>query len=153
VQFDAKVVIIKLDRETSFSNKFSDFVMEKGYKVERSAPDTQEQNGGAERQGGIYAIKGRAMRIEANLPHDIWPKVLKTSGYITNQTPIKALNWKTPYEAVTGQKPMLVHLHPLGCKAYALDKTIPKRHRLIKLDPRAHISYLVNYDSTNIFRI
>jgi hypothetical protein len=71
VQFDGKVVAVKLDRETSFSNKFYDFVIEKGYKVERSAPDTQEQNGGAERHGGIYAIKGRAIRIEANLPHDI----------------------------------------------------------------------------------
>jgi hypothetical protein len=48
---------------------------------------------------------------------------------------------------------MLAHLHLLGCKAYVLDKTIPKRHRLIKLDPRAYISYLVGYDSTNIFRI
>jgi hypothetical protein len=40
VQFDGKVVAVKLDRETSFSNKFYDFVMEKGYKVERLAPDT-----------------------------------------------------------------------------------------------------------------
>jgi hypothetical protein len=40
VQFDGKVVAVKLDRETSFGNKFYDFVMEKGYKVERSAPDT-----------------------------------------------------------------------------------------------------------------
>ena len=40
VQFNTKVVIIKLDRETSFSNKFSDFVIEKGYKVERSVPNT-----------------------------------------------------------------------------------------------------------------
>jgi hypothetical protein len=85
-------VAVKLDRETSFSNKFYDFVIEKGYKVKRSAPDTQEQNSGAERHGGIYAIKGRAMRIKANLPYDIWPKVLKTVGYITNWTPIKALN-------------------------------------------------------------
>jgi hypothetical protein len=48
---------------------------------------------------------------------------------------------------------MLAHLHLLGCKAYVLDKTILKRHRLMKLDPRAYISYLVSYDSTNIFRI
>ena len=40
VQFDEKVVVVKLDRETSFSNKFYDFVIEKGYKVKRSAPNT-----------------------------------------------------------------------------------------------------------------
>ena len=28
-----------------------------------------------------------------------------------------------------------------------------KRKRLIKLDPRAHIGYLVGYDSTNIYRV
>ena len=28
-----------------------------------------------------------------------------------------------------------------------------KRKRLLKLDPRAHIGYLVGYDSTNIYRI
>jgi hypothetical protein len=33
-------VVVKLDKETSFSNKFYDFVIEKGYKVERLAPDT-----------------------------------------------------------------------------------------------------------------
>jgi hypothetical protein len=33
-------VAVKLDRETSFSNKFYDFIIEKGYKVERLAPNT-----------------------------------------------------------------------------------------------------------------
>jgi len=28
-----------------------------------------------------------------------------------------------------------------------------KKKRLSKLDPRAHIGYLVGYDSTNIYRI
>ncbi len=93
------------------------------------------------------------MRIKANLPYDIWPKVLKTSRYITNRILIKALNQKTLYKVVIGQKLILVHLYLLGCKVYVLDKTILKRHRLIKLDLRAYISYLVGYDSTNIFRI
>ena len=40
VQFDAKVVIVRLNRETLFGNNFSDFVIEKGYKVKRLAPNT-----------------------------------------------------------------------------------------------------------------
>src|SRR5208282_5442939 len=35
-------------------------------------------------------------------------------------------------------------------KAYALNHHIPKKQ---KLEPRAHIGYLVGYDSTNIYRI
>ena len=41
-------------------------------------------------------------------------------------------------------------MHVYGCRAYPLDHHIPRRK---KLDPRAHIGYLVGYDSTNIYRI
>ena len=37
-----------------------------------------------------------------------------------------------------------------GCKAYALRYKIPKTN---KLKPRAKLSYLVGYESTNIYRI
>lgn len=37
-----------------------------------------------------------------------------------------------------------------GCRAYPLKKKIPRTQ---KLEPRAHIGYLVGYDSTNIYRI
>jgi len=41
-------------------------------------------------------------------------------------------------------------MHEYGCKAYPLRQLIP---RLQKLEPRAHIGYLIRYDSTNIFQI
>ena len=47
-------------------------------------------------------------------------------------------------------KPHFAHLNAYGCKAYPLNHKIPRRS---KLDPRAHIGYLVGYDSTNIFCI
>lgn len=37
-----------------------------------------------------------------------------------------------------------------GCRAYPRDKDVP---RAAKNAPRAHIGYLVGYDSTNIYRI
>ena len=42
------------------------------------------------------------------------------------------------------------HLVPYGCRAYSF---IKNRSKLEKLEPRAHIGYLVGYDSTNVFRI
>jgi len=45
---------------------------------------------------------------------------------------------------------MLAHLHPFGCKAYALNHDIPKQK---KLQLRALIRYFIGYNSTNIFRI
>src|ERR1700722_17614733 len=52
------------------------------------------------------------------------------------------------------RKPQLAHLKAYGCRAYAiiLDAQLKKK-RLSKLDPRAHISYLISYNSTNIYRI
>ena len=42
------------------------------------------------------------------------------------------------------------HLVPYGCQAYSF---IKKRKKLEKLEPRAHIRYLVRYNLTNIFHI
>jgi hypothetical protein len=90
------------------------------------------------------------MAIDANLLHDLWLEAYKTAIYLGNITLRESLGWKTPYEVITGKKPRLAHLHPFGCKAYALKNDIPKRQ---KLQPRALIGYFVSYDSTNIFRI
>ena len=90
------------------------------------------------------------MAINANLPPDLWPEAYKTAIYLGNITPRKSLGWKTPYKVVTSKKPMLAHLYPFGCKAYALNHDIPKQK---KLQPRALIGYFIGYDSTNIFRI
>jgi hypothetical protein len=78
-----------------------------------------------------------------------------------------SLGWRTPYEVfhnyvmtaqgVTGpRKPILHHLKAYGCKCYALikstvDPDYPRK--LQKLAPRAHIGYLVGYESTNIYRV
>src|SRR5437016_1610011 len=93
------------------------------------------------------------MRVEANMPINLWPEFIKTAGYISNQTPVHSNFWKTPYEIVIGEKPKHLHLHPLGCKAYALNHDLPKKQRRNKLSPRAHIRYLVRYNSTHIWRI
>ena len=51
-------------------------------------------------------------------------------------------------------KPQLVHLKAYGCRAYAMTSEAQlKKKGLMKLNPRAHIGYLVGYDSTNIYRI
>jgi hypothetical protein len=57
---------------------------------------------------------------------------------------------ETPFEMLIGEKPDLSHLRIYGCRAYPLRKNVP---HLDKLEPRAHIGYLVGYDSANIFRI
>ena len=149
-RFKRDVVFIRSDNEGSFNTAFRDEIKGLGITLEPSSPDTPEQNGHAERKGKMLAIKARALRIEAELPHYLWVEAIHTACYLANRTPMAKHNWKTPYELVTGQKPNLSHLKVYGCKAYALKHHIPRKQ---KLEPRAHIGYLVGYDSTNIFRI
>ena len=86
--FGYTIRFMRLDGETSLQRAFNDFVRNIGIKPERSAPDTQEQNGGSERAGRKVVTKGRTMRVEANMPIDLWPEFIKTAGYLSNCTPV-----------------------------------------------------------------
>lgn len=95
-------------------------------------------------------MRTQTMRIEAGLLTYLWNELIKTAGYIANQTPMRKHGWKTPFEKVIGTAPNLSHLQKIGCKAYALNKHIFHKQKLKK---RAHIGHLMGYDSTNIFCI
>ena len=81
---------------------------------------------------------------------------MAAAAYVLNRTPNKQLKWKAPLETLQevakmpNPRPSIAHLRVYGARAYPLIHKIPKSE---KLRPRAHIGYLVGYDSTNIFRI
>ena len=54
---------------------------------EPSAPNTQLQNGIAECSGGVIIKKSHAMRIAANLPHDLWNEIINCAVYLQDQMP------------------------------------------------------------------
>ena len=95
------IQIFKRDGERTLGRAYKKWIKKKGIKEEISAPYTPEQNGAAERSGGVLIAKARAMRIEGNLPEDLWPEVFKSAAYITNRSPNKALNGKTPHQKLT----------------------------------------------------
>ena len=86
--FNEKVRFVRLDGETALGETFENFVSKKGIKLERTALDTPAQNGGSERSGRVIVMKGCTMRIEANLPTNMWPETVKAVGYTANRTPI-----------------------------------------------------------------
>ena len=130
----------------------------KGITIERSPPYTKEQNSIIERSGGIIIMKAHAIHIASGLPEDLWPEHYTDGGYLLNRTPTERLEWKTPLEqlhldlGIPNPQPTVVHLRTHGARAYLLiaPETIPRTQ---KLDPRAHIDYLVGYEFTNIFCI
>lgn len=149
-RYGGKVVFVRTDGERSLGNEWNTFMASKGITLEPSAPNTPAQNGHSERMGGILTMKARAMRIQAGLPVYTWPWINQTAGYLMNRTPSKKHAWKTPFEMATGNKPNLAHLVQYGSKAYPIDRAIPRRE---KMRPKAHIGFLVGYDSTNIYLI
>ena len=103
----------------------------------------------------------RQMTIDSNLPSYLWPEAAKTAVYIQNRIPHRAIDWKSPHEALAAYlgndtphwlqaKPDLSNIRIFGCKAYV---RITKLPRLAKLAPRAAIGYLVGYEAHNIWRI
>ena len=144
---------IQLDGATSLPStlhsQWRELIASLGIQERRTAPYTPEQSK-AERSGHTLTVKAHAMIGEASIPHNMWPEAYRMAGYVANRTPIKKLAWKTPFEGFTKDIPMLGHVHPFGCRAYAVEDNIPK---LEKMAPRAQVGYLVGFDSTNIFRV
>jgi hypothetical protein len=151
--FNYDVTAIKTDNERGFGtapNVLEELCKDLGIRHEPRAEYTEEQNGLAERAGSLLVIRARAMRIQAGLPKSLSNELIRTAAYVLNRTPTEALSWKTPYEVVWKTKPKVHHMHPIGCQAYVLNRSLK---RADKLESRALIGHLVGYDSTNIFRI
>src|SRR5581483_7639671 len=91
---------------------------EKLIRVEPLAPYTYDQNGGAERLGGVIKEKCKAMG--GKLPNKLWRKIAKAAIYLQNRIPKKSKNWKTPYKLLFKRKPGQKHLRAYGCKAFAI---------------------------------
>lgn len=153
VQYSAKPKVIRSDGEL-FSKEVRKELKLRSIEPKKSAPNTQAQNGGAERSGGVILEKARTMRIAANLPHNLWKDIVEAACYLRNRTPLERNNWQSPFEGTFKKQPKISHLRAYGCKAYAMtaDAQLKKRRKQ-KLEPRAHIGYLVGYQSTNNFRI
>jgi hypothetical protein len=77
-----KIRYIRLDGETSLGRPFDEYIAAKGIKAERTAPDTAAQNSGSERSGRVIVTKARAIRINAQLPSNMWPEAVKAAAYI-----------------------------------------------------------------------
>ncbi|KAF9733719.1 polyprotein [Paraphaeosphaeria minitans] len=166
-QFNITVEVIETDNEiVTVKQEVERWCTSQSIRLEPSAPDTQSQNGGAERSGGVIKEKARAIRLDANLPWELWPEITRAAVYLYNRTPNYPNKWKSPYEifftrvaamngTVTGpRKPNQAHLRAYGCKAFAMtDDTHRVKSRLQRLDPKAWIGYLIGYQSTNIYRI
>ena len=74
------------------------------------------------------------------MPKSLWGEAVKTTIYILNRVPSKAIA-KTPYEIWTSKKPNIRHLHVWGCSAEAR----PYKPNEKTLDSKTVSCYFVGY--------
>jgi len=86
--------------------------------------------------------KVQAMRLDACLPPSWWEFAVNTATHLYNRTPVRRLNWRTPYELVYNEVPSIGHLRVFGCGAYV---HIPAEVRKDKLATRGELMIFLGY--------
>ncbi|MCO5595838.1 hypothetical protein L7F22_049889 [Adiantum nelumboides] len=124
-QTELKVVTLRTDNGGEFVT-FKPFLAASGISHHTIVPYTTEQSGVAERKNRIIKEMAYSMLHHASLHSSFWGEAVATAIYLLNKTSTKALDCVTPYEAFTGDKPIVHHLRVFGCVAYV---HIPKAQR------------------------
>jgi hypothetical protein len=95
-----KVKIVEYNNKIKKHSQIAEFLAFKSIRIKLLAPNTQDQNSGAERSGGVLKDKERAMRVGARLPYALWFEIGKTAVYLYNRTPNYGdsdIRWKSSY--------------------------------------------------------
>ena len=122
------------------SGPFAKYLMECGIVPQYTMLGTPSQNGVAERRNRTLKDMIRSMISHSTLPESLWGEAIKTTVYILNRVPSKAVA-KTPYELWISKKPSIRHLHVWGYPAEAR----PYKPSENKLDSRTMSCYFVGY--------
>ena len=148
------------DNEQSAGDKVEAFLNNCGIIVSHSIADHPEQNGPAERSGGVIIEMARHLRIEGQLPNQLWPEFVSTAAWILNRIPTYIKNekrWIVPWEEARCEfagtrmkKTNLANLRIYGALSYCRIRSIPRKE---KVQPRAEIGFLVGYIASNIWKI
>jgi hypothetical protein len=102
--------------------------------------DTPQLNGVAERLNCTLLERIRAFAHTSGLPKTLWGEGLRHATWLKNRTAMRALDGKTPFEALFSAPPDLSGLHLWGCPVWVHDATGSK------LDVRAQQGCWIRLD-------
>jgi hypothetical protein len=149
VQHGVVIKALRCDRAGEFSSReFEEHLKAKGTKREFTVHDTHEQVGVVERFNRTKLELARAMLFDSGLPMFLWAEATNHARWITNRSPTRALDGKSPFESRFKKKPDMRKLVPFGTRAWV------KIHNAGKLERRAKLGFFVGYDDESTgFRI
>ncbi|XP_074288427.1 uncharacterized protein LOC141613585 [Silene latifolia] len=136
-----RIKIVRTDRGGEYYGRYTEngqargpfakFLQEHGIVAQYTMPGSPYQNGVVERRNRTLIEMVRCMRSNVKLPSFLWVDALKTTAYILNRVPSKAVS-KTPFELFKGWKPSLRHIRIWGCPSEVRVYNPQEK----KLDPR-----------------
>ena len=124
------------------SKAFDTMLKDRGIEILQSIPYAHQQNGRAERIIRTLMEKAESMRLHACLPQSWWEFSVEHATHVYNRTPLRRLEWQTPYQLLNNERPSVAHLRVFGCGTYVF---IPAETRANKLAPKSELmTYLGN---------
>src|SRR5204862_5084284 len=119
---NAAIKVLRSDRGGEYlSDAFMQHLRDQGTIQKLTVHDTPEHNGVSERLNGTILEKVRAMLHESSLPKYLWSEAVRHAIWLKNHSSTKALKDRTPYEALTSQKPDLSSLPLWGTEVWVHD--------------------------------
>ena len=125
-QHQSKVSVLRMDNGGEYV-KVIPYLMKKGIQRQTTIPHTSPQNGVAERKNLDLQRKATCMLLDAGLPGKWWAEAISCATWITNRSPTKANNMKSPFEVMYGNLPDLSMMRHFGRNAEVLIKPWPRK--------------------------
>ncbi len=150
--------IIRSNQKTSIDKHLENRIINQRIIWDWSAKNILEQNDISKRYEALLIEKAKCIREHAKLSKDLFFECYLTVEHLMNRIFNQTLNWKSLLicmQKLINQSIRLEieHLKMYECKAYLLLKEANVSSRDSKLKSRAFVDYLIDYNSTNIFRI
>jgi hypothetical protein len=124
VQHKAKIHCLHSDCGGEYTGKeFVIYLKSKGMKQKLTVHDTLQHNGVAEYLNCTILEKVRTMLHASRQPNFLWGEAARHAVWLRNHTPTKALNGRTPFEAVYNVNPNLWGMHEWGCRVWVRNES------------------------------
>ena len=82
---DLKVKCLRLDNGGEYiDGGFNEYYAAHGIRMEKTIPETSQQNDVVERMNRTLNERARSMRLHARLPKTFWADVVSTIAYLIN---------------------------------------------------------------------
>lgn len=142
-QFGKKIKALQIDGGTEFK-PLTKLLSDNGIMHRISCPYIPQQNGVAERKHRHIVEVALSFLAQSNVPSRFWVDAFAAAVYIINRTPNKVLDFKTPFQVLTGNPPDYSMLKVFGFLCFPHIRPFNKH----KLEFRSTAAVFIGYNTS-----